>query len=467
MKSLYLNKEISRPMTSTGMGIMTDIVNSKYRHLVVSGPLGTGKTMLILFTLHMLCLTQPGLRVAIARKEKKTLYSTLIPSFKKMLYFGMRNSSDSPIHIYGGEKRPQELTYYNGSQMVFTGFESDKFFGGEWSIIYCNELRMIDEEPYDDVAGRLRGGGYYTPAGVETYLIVSDTNPSSIRHWIKQRAEDDRLVLRATTLHDNPHYSVNGVYTPAGLDYLRTLEITYTGFQFARYVKGLWVGAEGIIYDMFNPDVHLDDLRMRDVPSDWFWQASVDYGTNHPASAGLWAVSPDRKETWHMKEIYRTGLTASALGSRIRSGLFDRFGISVRTRIVGDSASDHNQTLRNQKLNVIDANKEVLYGIDICKQWLNGVDGRKVRFNRNALIHDVDPILKNRGKPTQTIEEFDSYTYKPIEKQTTGTERDDMPWKEKGGDDGMDKTRYHLVNIFRRGFRSAPRVVRQKGVSFV
>ena len=466
MNRTYLTPQTQPPKTSTSREIMLDIVNSTARHMVVSGPVGTGKTMLILFALHMLCLTQPNLRVAIARQEKKTLYSTLIPSFKKMLQFGMRNSSGSPIHVYGGERRPQELHYYNGSQIVFTGFESDKFFGGEWSIIYVNELRMVSEEPYNDVSARLRGGGYRTPDGREVYIIIGDTNPSSPRSWIKQRAEEGRLVMRPTTLYDNPKYAVNGKLTAEGLDYRKTLETSYTGYQFDRYVKGLWSGAEGLIFSMYDPEKFERDIRMDRVPSDWTWSGSVDYGTNHPASYGLWATSPNRKRTWHMKEIYRTGLTASKLADHIIR-LHETCQVPMRIPIVGDSASDHNQTLRDKKLRVIDADKRVMFGIDIVKQWLMGVDGREVLFNTNALSHPVDEKLRNAGKPTQTIEEFDGYTHKPADKQNTGTEKDDMPWKEKGGDDGMDKTRYHLVKIFRKKTNYNPEIRVAPARSFV
>ena len=464
MRKMYLTAETSRPRTKVGREIFLNIVNSTDRHLVVSGPLGTGKTMLILYVLHHLCMTQPNLRVAIARLEQKTLYTTLVPSFKKMLQFGMRNSPDSPIHVYGGEKRPKELHYYNGSIIVFTGFESDKFFGGEWSIIYCNELRMIKEEPYNDVSARLRGGGYYTPDGTQTYIIISDTNPSSARHWIKQRAEDGRMTMRNTTLFDNPHYAQNGELTPEGLDYRKTLEASYVGYQFDRYVKGLWVGAEGLIFPMYDPQKFEKKVDITDIPSNWVWSGSVDYGTNHPASYGLWATSPDKKETCHFKEIYRTGLTASRLGDHIIR-LHERLQIPRRIRIVGDSASDHNQTLRDKGLRVIDAKKEVLFGIDIVRQWLLGVGERKVIFNTDSLSHDVDQRLRNAGKPTKTTEEFDGYTHKPVEKQTTGTEKDDMPWKEKGGDDGMDKTRYHLVDIFKGPSKYRPVAMRSSTTS--
>lgn len=35
----------------------------------------------------------------------------------------------------------------------------------------------------------------------------------------------------------------------------------YTGVFFKRYIMGLWAMAEGVIYDMFDPDKHTRKIR--------------------------------------------------------------------------------------------------------------------------------------------------------------------------------------------------------------
>lgn len=37
----------------------------------------------------------------------------------------------------------------------------------------------------------------------------------------------------------------------------------YVGVFFKRYIMGLWAAAEGIIYDMFDENKHVQDMRWR------------------------------------------------------------------------------------------------------------------------------------------------------------------------------------------------------------
>ena len=452
----WLHTDIEVPTSKNIRDIMKMIMDPPHKHLVVSGPVGTGKTISILMAIWYLCLSQPNLRIAIARHEKTTLNSTLIPSLRKMLEIGLRKSPNVPWRIVGGETRPQEIHFYNGSQIVFLGYNSDKFFGSEWSLIFTNELRLVDEEPYSDVSARLRGTGYYGKDGSEKFLMLSDTNPGPRNHWVINRQGDDRLNLLPTTLEDNVHYYRDGLWTPEGLDYKDTLEISYSGFQYDRYVLGLWVSADGIVYDTFDERYHVKEFDFTDVPRDWKWTGAVDYGVTHPCAYGLWATSPDRLKTWLFKCIQKTGLTAHKLGHEIIR-LHTMYGLSKRLKIVGDSASDHNQTLRDLGLNVVDANKEVGFGVDVVKQFLNEVEGREVRFNPKMLTHEPDPELRRRGKPTNVIEEFFDYSHLPLDKQTTGLPKDDLPDKSRGGDDALDMTRYHLVDINRKRILSPPK----------
>ena len=436
--------------TPRAKSIVTAIANPTLRNICVSGPVGTGKTFTILTTLHYLCMTRPGTKIAIARAEKTTLYNTLIPSFRKILANGLRNCSH--YSLYGGEKRPQEVHYKNGSKILFTGADNDKIFGGEYSIIYLNELRLIDDVKYSDILGRLRGGGYiggkyWEPN--ENYLLLSDTNPSGPNSWIKARERDGRLLLIPTSLEDNPEYFRNGIWTPAGEEYKRVLAEAYGihGWQFLRYVRGLWVAAEGAIWPGYDPEIHDIDFEFDDVPKDWKWSGSADYGVNHPAVYQLWATSPDRKTTWMFKEIYRTGLTEYRLSQEIKK-LHAAYNLDNRQiTIVGDTAGDGNQTLLDAGLKVRDANKEVIYGLDIGRQFFDGLGERSVRFNRKSIWGEPDGVLLARGHPIKTTQEIPEYSYKPIEKQTSGDYRDEKPDKTKGRDDGCDALRYHLVDI--------------------
>ena len=63
----------------------------------------------------------------------------------------------------------------------------------------------------------------------------------------------------------------------------------YVGVFFKRYIMGLWAAAEGIIYDMFDENKHVQDIKD-------FYQllvngnryVSCDYGTQNATVFLLW-----------------------------------------------------------------------------------------------------------------------------------------------------------------------------------
>ena len=66
-----------------------------------------------------------------------------------------------------------------------------------------------------------------------------------------------------------------------------------------RFIRGLWVVAEGLIYTMFNKDYHVVPDGPR--PYDRYY-ISVDYGTVNPTSMGLWGRASGK---WYrMREYY-------------------------------------------------------------------------------------------------------------------------------------------------------------------
>ena len=62
----------------------------------------------------------------------------------------------------------------------------------------------------------------------------------------------------------------------------------YSGVFYDRYIRGLWVVAEGLVYTMFNKDFHVVPAEPR--PYDKYY-ISCDYGTINPTSMGLWGCA--------------------------------------------------------------------------------------------------------------------------------------------------------------------------------
>lgn len=76
-------------------------------------------------------------------------------------------------------------------------------------------------------------------------------------------------------------------------------ESLYSGVFYDRFIRGLWVVAEGLIYTMFNKDFHVVPPISR--PYDRYI-LSCDYGTVNPTSIGLWGRAGGK---WYrMQEYY-------------------------------------------------------------------------------------------------------------------------------------------------------------------
>ena len=65
--------------------------------------------------------------------------------------------------------------------------------------------------------------------------------------------------------------------------YIASLKSEYSGVWYQRMIEGEWVAAEGLIYDMFRPDIHVAQNAMRLSeynPQALTWIVACDYGTS-------------------------------------------------------------------------------------------------------------------------------------------------------------------------------------------
>src|SRR5690606_11505139 len=117
-----------------------------------------------------------------------------------------------------------------------------------------------------------------TRLSVEGAKFFGTTNPDSPFHWLKKdylaRAGEIDLRHWHSTLPATPN-------VPRA--YVQALENEYTGLWRKRFVLGLWVAAEGAIYDMFDPERHVVDI----LPTLCEHWVGIDYGTTNPFVALL------------------------------------------------------------------------------------------------------------------------------------------------------------------------------------
>lgn len=96
------------------------------------------------------------------------------------------------------------------------------------------------------------------------------------REWIRKAAEKHALYLHFT-MKDNASLTK---------EIRERYERLYAGAFYDRYVRGIWTAAQGLVYPMFDPKLH---IGAPDAQPERF-VISCDYGTMNPASFGLWGL---------------------------------------------------------------------------------------------------------------------------------------------------------------------------------
>lgn len=144
---------------------------------------------------------------------------------------------------------------------------------------YVDEASVLPAEFVDQLVGRC------SVPGAQLFMT---TNPGAPQHWFKLRYIDQ--AWRSTgvdirhwkfTLDDNPSL------TP---EYRTMIKALYTGVWYKRMIMGLWVMAEGAIFDSYDPDRHVVDILPTIV--EWL-SVGIDYGTTAPFAALLLGIGAD------------------------------------------------------------------------------------------------------------------------------------------------------------------------------
>lgn len=289
-------------------GAMLDVMYCKAPEVCLSGPAGTGKSRGNLEKLHACAEKYPRMRALILRKTRESVSESALVTFEEHVL-----PEGHPAKLGAGRHHRQVYSYPNGSQVVVGGLDKPgKIMSTEFDLIYCQELIEFLEEDWNALLTRLRNGR------MPYQQAISDTNPGHPKHWIKLREAAGKMVVFETRHEDNPVYfdPVTRQWTPRGLAYLATLD-NLTGIQHDRLRRGLWVGAEGLVYTEYDPRFHLVDPFLPTPSLDQYCiidpaaraACGILFGqVSKAAEIFLWAELYDRETqpAEHLRNIART-----------------------------------------------------------------------------------------------------------------------------------------------------------------
>ncbi len=381
-------------------GGVADLWRCKDHEVILAGPANTGKTYGGMHKLDALLWKYPGSQAAIVRKAFSYLHGSVCQTYEKVA--NMR-----AIQKYGGE-RTERYIYPNGSCIWLGGMDKPgKVLSSERDFIYVNQAEEMTEEDWETLLTRCDGRAGHSPYP----QLMGDCNPSSARHWIRDRAKRGVLTLLQNTHKDNPIlFDDAGVITPRGQRSLSILE-TLTGVRRKRLFEGEWATAEGAVYDGFSQFIHVKERDPREIR---WWALAMDEGYTHPAVILLVGFDADGRQ--HIaKEFYERGKLQKDVVQVAVSFHTDH---PVDLVAVDAAAAGLIADLVDAGLPAQAFKGRVLDGITRVQALLKVQDDGRPRLT-------VDPACVN------TINEFESYVWKPGK---------DEPVKD--NDHAMDSIRY-------------------------
>lgn len=400
----------------------------KYRgpEAMLAGPAETGKTYGTLHKLDALLWKYPGAQAVLVRKVRNTVYPTVLQTYQRKIL-----RPDSPIRVYGGE-RPEWFDYPNGSRLWVAGMDDPgKALSSERDFIYVNQAEEIADDDWQVLTTRATGRAGNAPYG----QVLGDCNPGPPHHWILKRPT---LKVFESRHEDNPSLWANGVWTERGK---RTLEVldALTGVRKQRLRHGLWVAAEGQVYEGWDPALHLIDPFT--LPRAWsrFW--AVDFGYTNPFSLGWWAMDPDGR-LYLYREIYHTQrLVEDHARQAVDVSARDRD--PTPTAVVCDHDAEGRATFeRHARVATDAAVKDIQAGIQAVAARLRKAGDGKPRLLvfKNCLV-ERDARLDEKRLPTCAQEEFGSYIWDV----NNGRKKGELPVDK--DNHAMDMMRYAVVFV--------------------
>lgn len=330
---------------------------------------------------------------------------TLMPVWLEGIFTVIEKRSENKIIIKSGEATNYYYLFGGRDESSYTLVQGITLAG-----VLFDEVALMPRSFVEQAMAR---------CSVDGSKYWFNCNPESPTHWfyeewIKKTRERNILYLHFT-MSDNLSLSQK---------IKERYESLYTGVFYRRYILGMWVKAEGVVYPMFNKEQHMT----RNMPKKSLrhrYYVSVDYGTVNPFAAGLYDYDPFEKTATMIKELYYKG----GSGKRVDNEAYYKMlcnligDYDVEYIIIDPSAASMIETIQKYgDYVVVKADNDVLNGIQDVTKYLNT---NTLRFHVSC---------------KETFKEFEAYSW---DEEST----EDKVIKE--NDHSMDQLRYFCRTALR------------------
>lgn len=290
--------------------------------------------------------------------------------------------------------------------------------GNNISIAYVDEMSLLPQNFLNMLLSRLR-----KPHSI----LFGTTNPDSPHHPVKQLidlSDGKEYYSLHFEMKDNPNLTES---------YTHFIEKTYSGLWYKRFVQGLWVQAEGAIYQCWDRKNHV----ISRISAPEYYICGVDVGSSNPFAAVLIGINRNMtpRIIVHKEYFWDPKVTGRSKTHAEFADDLDRFlsGYPIRCVYIDPSAEAFEIEVRKRKRTVKHASNDVFNGVSSVGSCLS---------NGNLMIHD---------SCTNLIREIEGYVWDP----KRAIKGEDVPLKV--NDHLVDALRYAVYSAFgNRPFIEAP-----------
>lgn len=403
-------EQFSRKQLTTLLWWMQEDLN-RYDGIVCDGSVRSGKT--VAMSVGFLLWAQrtfDGERLALCGKTiealRRNVVSLLPGLMEGVLKISERRSDNTltvsgfghvnTFHLFGGK---DESSYSLIQGMTLAG-------------VLFDEVALMPRSFVEQALAR---------CSVQGSRFWFNCNPEGPGHWFYQE-----WILEAkarNVLH--LHFTMADNYALAP-EIRERYEHLYSGVFYQRYILGLWVAAEGLIYDAFDESRH---VLAAPPETEGSCYVSCDYGTQNATVFLLWQRERGSERWICLREYYYSGReqkrqkTDKEFAADLTAWLD---GVTPRAVVVDPSAASFIAELRQAGHAVQRADNDVLDGI------------------RNVATRLQTNTLAFAAACVHTLEEFGGYVWD----EKAAARGEDRPVK--ANDHCMDAVRYFVSTILGR-----------------
>lgn len=255
-----------------------------YDGIICDGSIRSGKTVAMTVGFIMWAMTRfDGCNFAICGKTIESLRRNVTSNLPVWLagVFSFKEHRTENKIVVSANGKSNSFYLFGGKDESSAALIQGITLAG----ILLDEVALMPESFVNQATAR---------CSVEGAKLWFNCNPEGPSHWFYTKwvleASKRKMLHLHFTMDDNLSLSAS---------VKARYESLYSGVFYDRFIRGLWVVAEGLIYTMFNKDFHVVSSVPRPYEK---YVMSCDYGTINPTSIGLWGKAGGK---WYrMREYY-------------------------------------------------------------------------------------------------------------------------------------------------------------------